>query len=68
MELMRVQLQEIVPEDEWDAFVTALKTDLPTTFRITGCRECVPSASWLASLCALCGNGYRIRRAQELMR
>lgn len=33
------QAQKIVPEEEWDAFNAALHEPLPTTFRITGCRE-----------------------------
>ncbi|VDO46352.1 unnamed protein product [Onchocerca flexuosa] len=28
--------QEIVKDDEWDAFMAALKDDLPTSFRIQG--------------------------------
>ena len=28
--------QKIVPEGEWDAFMAALRTPLPTTFRING--------------------------------
>ena len=28
--------QEIVPAAEWDEFITALRRNLPTTFRITG--------------------------------
>jgi hypothetical protein len=28
--------QEIVPESEWDDFITAMRRNLPTTFRITG--------------------------------
>ena len=28
----------IVPDDEWDAFLTALKEPLPVTFRVTGFR------------------------------
>ena len=28
--------QHIVPDGEWDAFMTALRTPLPTTFRING--------------------------------
>ncbi|KAK4700923.1 multisite-specific tRNA:(cytosine-C5)-methyltransferase, partial [Phenoliferia sp. Uapishka_3] len=31
--------QEIVPAEEWDQFIQALKDPLPTTFRITSCRE-----------------------------
>jgi multisite-specific tRNA:(cytosine-C5)-methyltransferase len=30
--------QGIVPEAEWDQFLGALKTELPTTFRVTGSR------------------------------
>lgn len=29
----------ICPESEWDAFLHAIKSDLPATFRITGCRN-----------------------------
>lgn len=29
----------ICPEGEWDAFLHAIKSDLPATFRITGCRN-----------------------------
>ena len=29
-------VQGIVPEEEWDAFITQLRTPLPTTFRING--------------------------------
>lgn len=28
-------MQNICPEDEWDHFITVLKSDLPTSFRIT---------------------------------
>lgn len=28
--------QEIVPAEEWNQFLDAMKRDLPTTFRITG--------------------------------
>eukprot|EP01117_Protostelium_nocturnum_P010520 TRINITY_DN3789_c0_g1_i2.p1 TRINITY_DN3789_c0_g1~~TRINITY_DN3789_c0_g1_i2.p1 ORF type:complete len:456 (-),score=180.05 TRINITY_DN3789_c0_g1_i2:839-2161(-) len=32
------KMQKIVPEEEWDQFITALKRPLPTTFRVTeGC-------------------------------
>ena len=31
-----LQAQGIVPEDEWDEFMTSLKATLPSTFRITG--------------------------------
>lgn len=31
--------QRICPESEWDAFLHAIKSDLPATFRITGCRN-----------------------------
>lgn len=30
-------MQKIVPEAEWDAFMTAFRTPLPSTFRI--CRD-----------------------------
>jgi len=33
--------QRIIPEEEWDEFMEALKRPLPTTFRIAGSRECV---------------------------
>lgn len=28
--------QKIVRDDEWDAFIAALKDDLPTSFRVQG--------------------------------
>lgn len=28
-------MQNICPEDEWDHFISVLKSDLPTSFRIT---------------------------------
>ncbi|KAF8198599.1 S-adenosyl-L-methionine-dependent methyltransferase [Pholiota molesta] len=31
--------QRIVPDDEWDAFVDALRRHLPTTFRVAGSRQ-----------------------------
>ena len=33
------QMQNIVPEEDWDSFMKTLRTDLPTTFRITGCKS-----------------------------
>lgn len=33
--------QKIVPDEEWDAFVDAMKRPLPTTFRVGGSRQCV---------------------------
>lgn len=30
------QTQKVCPENEWDSFISSLKTDLPATFRITG--------------------------------
>jgi multisite-specific tRNA:(cytosine-C5)-methyltransferase len=33
--------QRIIPEEEWDQFMEALRRPLPTTFRIAGSRECV---------------------------
>lgn len=33
--------QKIVPDEEWDDFVEALRQHLPTTFRVTGSRQCV---------------------------
>ena len=34
-----LQALHIVPESEWEAFMTAMRSSLPTTFRITGTRE-----------------------------
>lgn len=31
--------QKIVPEDQWDAFMDALRDPLPTTFRVAGSRQ-----------------------------
>ncbi|WKX92651.1 hypothetical protein Q1695_010577 [Nippostrongylus brasiliensis] len=31
--------QNLFPEDEWDAFCTALRTDLPVSFRVQGCHR-----------------------------
>jgi multisite-specific tRNA:(cytosine-C5)-methyltransferase len=33
--------QRIIPDEEWDQFIEALRRPLPTTFRIAGSRECV---------------------------
>ncbi|KAK4884892.1 hypothetical protein RN001_001163 [Aquatica leii] len=33
------QSQKICKEDEWNDFITAIKSDLPATFRITGSKE-----------------------------
>ena len=33
---LNVIVQGIVPAGEWDAFITQLRTPLPTTFRING--------------------------------
>ena len=33
--------QKIVPEEEWDAFIDALRQHLPTTFRVAGSRQYV---------------------------
>jgi len=35
------QAQNIIPEDEWESFMDALRTPLPTTFRVAGSRQCV---------------------------
>jgi multisite-specific tRNA:(cytosine-C5)-methyltransferase len=35
------QAQGIIPEDEWDMFLDALKQPLPTTFRVAGSRQSV---------------------------
>jgi len=32
------QIQNIVPEEEWDAFMQANRSNLPATFRVTGSR------------------------------
>lgn len=40
--------QGIVPDDEWDQFIQALHDPLPTTFRITSCREYVALSPPLA--------------------
>ncbi|KAJ6571942.1 cytosine-5--methyltransferase [Mycena capillaripes] len=37
------QAQKIVPEDEWDVFIEALRTPLPTTFRVAGSRQTAQS-------------------------
>lgn len=34
------QLQNICKEDQWDDFISTLKSDLPTSFRITGSNKC----------------------------
>lgn len=31
--------QKLVPEEEWDAFCTSLRSDLPTSFRVQGCHK-----------------------------
>ena len=33
--------QKIVPDEEWDLFVEALRQHLPTTFRVAGSRQYV---------------------------
>ena len=33
------KVQKMVPEGEWDAFMSSLRTTLPATFRITGTRD-----------------------------
>jgi multisite-specific tRNA:(cytosine-C5)-methyltransferase len=35
--------QNIVPEDEWESFMNALRQHLPTTFRVAGSRQYVLS-------------------------
>ena len=37
-----MQRQGIVPEDQWDAFLGALREDLPVVFRVAGVRRYVP--------------------------
>ncbi|SCV69372.1 BQ2448_2392 [Microbotryum intermedium] len=34
--------QNLVPEEEWDQFLHALQQPLPTTFRLTSCRDVAP--------------------------
>jgi len=34
--LVDKQKQKLVPEEEWDSFIAALRKPLPTTFRING--------------------------------
>lgn len=34
--------QNIVPEEEWETFLDALRQHLPTTFRVAGSRQYVP--------------------------
>jgi multisite-specific tRNA:(cytosine-C5)-methyltransferase len=33
--------QKIVPDEEWDTFIDALRQHLPTTFRVAGSRQYV---------------------------
>lgn len=33
--------QKIIPEDEWESFLEAIRGHLPTTFRVTGSRQYV---------------------------
>lgn len=35
--------QNILPDDEWDKFLNAMREPLPTTFRVAGSRQYVPS-------------------------
>jgi len=37
--------QKIVPEEEWDTFIDALRQHLPTTFRVAGSRQYVSHIS-----------------------
>ncbi|KAJ7098390.1 S-adenosyl-L-methionine-dependent methyltransferase [Mycena epipterygia] len=37
------QAQHIVPDDQWEAFLDALRTPLPTTFRVAGSRQTAQS-------------------------
>lgn len=30
------QIQKVCPEEEWETFMTTLRKDLPTAFRVTG--------------------------------
>lgn len=41
-------MQNVCTEDEWDNFISVLKSDLPTSFRITG--SCVTEAKSLLKL------------------
>jgi hypothetical protein len=34
--------QGIIPDDQWPAFLAALRKPLPSSFRVTGSRQCVP--------------------------
>jgi len=38
--------QKIVPDEEWDVFVEALRRHLPTTFRVAGSRQYVRCLSF----------------------
>ena len=52
--------QAIVPEDQWDAFLDALKEPLPTTFRVAGSRQLRSSCLYSVFRCSM---GYRVARA-----
>ena len=43
--------QAIVPEDQWDAFLDALRDPLPTTFRVAGSRQLRPSSLYFGFHC-----------------
>lgn len=42
--------QAIVPEDQWDTFLDALREPLPTTFRIAGSRQLRPLSLYPGSI------------------
>lgn len=48
--------KDVVPTDQWDAFVATLTSDLPTTFRITASRG--ESARLLSIIKSVCFNDY----------
>lgn len=52
--------QAIVPEDQWDAFLDALREPLPTTFRVAGSRQL---RSLILYSVFYCSRGYRVARA-----
>ena len=36
MKRVKLEFQGLIPEDEWEQFQTALKADLPVSFRVQG--------------------------------
>jgi multisite-specific tRNA:(cytosine-C5)-methyltransferase len=52
--------QNIVPEKEWEQFIQCMQHHLPTTFRLTGSRQCVsPQRSTVVAVTTLCFLGPR---------